>query len=204
MKQDALRGRSGRMGETAAATSLAHILIVLAGLAVLPSCAGETSGDGADEVDGTDTRVSIRAEAPTTFRDACEIITAEDVAAIENAPIEAQAEVESHGETQCTYGPPDGWPVMHLTIHWQGGRDLWEAWGMGRQLGARMMQDPEVNVDSLIAGDPLSGIGDAAHYGDLLPSLVLVGDVLLEFQMTLLNDARANFPVLARKAVDRL
>lgn len=204
MKQDASRGRAGRMGGDAAAASPVHLLVVVAGIAVLPACAGETPGGGAGDVDGTDTRVSIRAEAPTTFRDACEIITADDVAAIENVPIDAQAEVESHGETRCTYGPSDGWPVMYLTIHWQGGRDLWEAWGMGRQLGARMMQDPEVNVDSIIGGDPLSGIGDAAHYGDLLPSLVLVGDVLLEFQMTLLNDARANFPVLARKAVDRL
>lgn len=205
MKENAPGGRFGRCrrpyGRGAGAIPIRFSFLV-ACLASVAGCAGE-SADGTD-AEEMDTRVSIKADAPASFRDACEIVTADDVAAIEGGPIRALPEVETLGETQCAYGPPDSWPIMYLTIHWRGGKELWEAWGMGRQLAGRMMQDPDVDVDSLIAGDPLTGIGDAAHYGDLLPSMVLVGDVLLEFQMPLLNDPRTSFPVLAKKALSRL
>jgi hypothetical protein len=55
-----------------------------------------------------------------------------------------------------------------------------------------------------MAYDPLAGIGHGAHYGDLLPSLVLKGDTLLEFQIAMLNNSCENFPVLARRALSRL
>lgn len=181
--------------------SVTRLVILAASFAWLSACGGDEAAESTEEAD--DNRVAVKAEAPTTFRDACEIITAEDIAAIEGEPIQAKAEARP-GETRCTYGAPGREPVLYLVIHWEDGKEEWEIQGTGRALGARMMQDPEVNVDSIIAGDPLSGIGDAAHYGDLMPSLVLVGNVLLEFQMTLLNDPRDNFPVLARKAVSRL
>lgn len=199
MKWNARRGSHGRARRQGRGVPFRRAMLA-AGLTWLAGCAADEPARSADEADS---RVSVKAVAPTTYRDACEIITAEDVAAIEGVEIEARAEAEP-GETHCEYGPPGKWPVMYLVIHWRGGKEEWETWGVGRQLGARIMQDPDVNVDSIIAGDPLSGIGDAAHYGDIMPSLVLVGDVLLEFQMPLLNDPRANFPVLARKAVSRL
>ena len=149
-----------------------------------------------------DTRVSIKAEAPVTFRDACEVLTAGDVAAIYGSPVEARSHVETLGETQCEYGPADGFPVMEFVIQWRGGKDQWEAMGMGRSLATRMMGESE--MDSTIVGNPLSDLGDAAHYGGVMPSFVLVDDVILEFYMHLIDDPRANFPVLARKALARL
>jgi hypothetical protein len=52
--------------------------------------------------------------------------------------------------------------------------------------------------------DPLAGIGDAAYYGGILPSLVLEDDVLIEVMMPLLENDREHSPELARKAVSRL
>lgn len=169
---------------------------ILAGAA--PAC-----GDRADDDGGSTERVAIKAQAPTTYRDACEIITADDVAAVEGQPIQAQPDEARVAETACSYGPPgSSMALMSLTIHWHDGRELWEAWGMGRDFAGRMMADPA--ADSLIAWESLEGIGDAVRYGDIMPSLVLVDDVLLELQMTMVTDARAKFAVLARKAVARL
>lgn len=181
------------------AHSIRPLSVMALVLASLHGCGGNETPDE------TNSAVSIEAAAPATLRDACEIITGDDVAAIEGGPIEARPEEpEGPDESSCAYGPPGQYALMYLTIYWKNGKDGWETWGAARGLGARLMQDPDVNVDSIVAGDPLAGIGDAAHYGDLLPSLVLVGDVLLEFKMQMLNDSRANFPVLARKAVSRL
>jgi hypothetical protein len=169
---------------------------ILAGVAA--ACGDDAEVDG-----GSTERVAIRAQAPATYRDACEIVTAEDVAAVEGQPMQAQPDEARVAETACSYGPPgSSMALMSLTIHWRDGRQLWEAWGMGRDFAGRMMADP--TADSLIAWESLEGIGDAVRYGDIMPSLVLVDDVLLELHMSLVTDSRAKFAVLARKAVSRL
>ena len=177
------------------------LIICVTAAAILAGVAA-ACGDDADDGGSTE-RVAIKAQAPTTYRDACEIITADDVAALEGQPMQAQPEEARVAETACSYGPPgSSIALMSLTIHWHDGRQLWEAWGMGRDFAGRMMADP--TADSLIAWESLEGIGDAVRYGDIMPSLVLVDDVLLELQMAMVTDSRAKFAVLARKAVSRL
>lgn len=121
-------------------------------------------------------------------RDACELIPPNEVAALVGEAVQARREVlERPDEAVCAYAPAGGWSVLYVTAYWRGGRKEWET----RQLARG-------------AGQPVSGIGDAAHYGGILPSLVLSGDVLLEFAMPLLPDEETNFPILARAAVSRL
>lgn len=183
---------------------LARLLVTGICLTWQTACGSDDANEASNGADAAeaDTRVSIKAEAPVTFRDACEVLTADDVAAIYGAPVEARPHVETLGETRCEYGPSDGFPVMELVIQWKGGRDQWEAMGMGRSIATRMMGESE--TDSTIVGNPLSDLGDAAHYGGVMPSFVLVDDVILEFYMHLIEDPRANFPVLARKALAAL
>jgi hypothetical protein len=61
-----------------------------------------------------------------------------------------------------------------------------------------------VNVDSIVKPGPVAGLGDAGTYSDLMPSFVLVGDRLLQFQIMLLPNARSAFVPLAQKAIARL
>lgn len=165
---------------------------------LLAGCGQDSGGDEASS------RVAVKGVSPTTVRDACELVTAEDIAEIEGPPIVAwPAEPDHPDQSVCLYGPERSMAFFALTVQWRGGREAWNAWTGGRELGGRLMQDPEVDVD-LIGGDALAAIGDAAHYGGLLPSLVLKGDTLLEFGISMLNNDRENFPVLAKIALSRL
>jgi hypothetical protein len=170
---------------------------LVCGIVVCTACDRSTDrlkGDDADAGNSgvttaarTATRMNARAEALPPARDACELIPADEVAAVLGEPVEARREtLEKPDESVCAYGPPGGWSVLYVTAYWRGGREEWEA----RQ--------------AALGSGRVSGIGDAAHYGGILPSLVLSGDVLLEFAMPLLPDEEVNFPILARAAVSRL
>ena len=139
-------------------------------------------------------------------RNACELLTAEEVMAVHGEPVEARTgEEDDPDQSSCVYAVPGSeWEVMWLTVTWRGGREGWNTQQAGRAIGTRMMSAEGEAVDSLTRPDPLAGIGDDAYYGGILPSLVLKGDVLLEFMMPLLRDDRENFPALARTAVSRL
>ena len=77
-------------------------------------------------------------------------------------------------------------PVFILTVYWKGGKNQWNA-----------------STAALKAG-PVKGLGDAAYFSDLLPSLVLKGDVLLELNMALLKDPESKFRPLVEKLLERL
>lgn len=133
-------------------------------------------------------KASSHAETFPPARDACELIAADEVAALVGRPIQSRREqLERPHEAICAYGTADGWSVLYVTAYWSGGKHEWET------------RQPVRG-----AGEALTGIGDAAHYGGILPSMVMKGDILLEFSMPLLPDEKTNFPTLARKAVSRL
>ena len=85
----------------------------------------------------------------------------------------------------CQYEDDDS-PVFVLTVYWKGGKNQWNA-----------------STAALKAG-PVQGLGDAAYFSDLLPSLVLKGDVLLELNMALLKDPESKFRPLAQKLLGRI
>lgn len=137
-------------------------------------------------------------------RDACELLSAEEVAAAHGSPVEVRPrEDEGQYRSSCVYGVPgSNFDVMWLTVHWRGGTEEWQTQQAGRGIAVDVMSGEA--DDGVTRPDPLAGIGDAAYYGGILPSLVLEGDVLLEFMMPLLRNDREHFPVFARKALSRL
>lgn len=168
------------------------------------ACADEPQrSDASGDAPAADGYADRTGSAP---RNACELLTAEEVTAVHGEPVEARAgEEDDPDQSSCVYAVPGSeWEVMWLTVTWRGGKQEWNTQQAGRAIGTRMMSAQSEAVDSLTRPDPLSGIGDDAYYGGILPSLVLKGDVLLEFMMPLLQDDRENFPVLARTAVSRL
>jgi hypothetical protein len=171
---------------------------------LLFACADEPQRSNAS--DDTPSPEGSAAQTASAPRNACELLTAEEVTAVHGEPVDARAGEENDpDQSSCVYAVPGSeWEVMWLTVTWRGGIEEWNTQQTGRAIGTRMMSPEGVAVDSLTRPDTLSGIGDVAYYGGILPSLVLKGDVLIEFMMPLLRDDRENFPALARSAVSRL
>jgi hypothetical protein len=109
----------------------------------------------------------------------------------------------------CQY-EDDRSPVFILTVYWKGGRNQWNASTAALKAGDKMLAGSEgVGVDSLakagvVKAGPVKGLGDAAYFSDLLPSLVLKGDVLLELNMALLKDPESKFRPLVEKLLSRI
>jgi len=176
----------------------------LAACCLCTGCSGD--GEHTDSSSESSATEVSGADGAGVTRDACELLTAAEVAAVHGGPVEARrGDDDGPDRTSCIYAPPGSdWDVMWITVHWRGGREEWQTQQRGREIGNQMMSAEGEDVDSITRPDPLAGIGDAAYYGGILPSLVLEGDVLLEFMMPLLRDDRQHFPVLAQKAVSRL
>jgi hypothetical protein len=127
------------------------------------------------------------------------------------APTIVLANVIEEGPVRsvCQY-EDDQSPVFILTVYWKGGKDQWNASTAAMKAGDKMLAGAEgVGVDSLakagvVKAGPVKGLGDAAYFSDLLPSLVLKGDVLLELNMALLKDPESKFRPLVEKLLSRI
>ena len=101
-------------------------------------------------------------------------------------------------------------PVFILTVYWKGGKNQWNASTAALKAGDKMLAGSEgVGIDSLakagvVKAGPVQGLGDAAYFSDLLPSLVLKGDVLLELNMALLKGPERTFRPLVEKLLARI
>jgi hypothetical protein len=109
----------------------------------------------------------------------------------------------------CQYEDDDS-PVFVLTVYWKGGKNQWNASTAALKAGDKMLAGSEgVGIDSLakagvVKAGPVQGLGDAAYFSDLLPSLVLKGDVLLELNMALLKKPESKFRPLVEKLLARI
>lgn len=189
------RGRSG--------TGLGTI--VLASLFALGACGGGEPGADAAE---TGEEPQAAADEAAAVRSACEVLTGEDVSAILGQTLDARPDPDDPdgpSHSSCGYYPGEGYGVMYLTVYWRGGQQQWEAWQSATSWAGQAWEQAEkVDLDSITGASLVSGLGDRAFFGGILPSLVLKGDVLLEFKLALVTDEEKNFPRLAQAALARL
>ncbi len=180
------------------------ISLTLAACFIAASCTG--SNERSERDAGAQTADGGAVKSTGSTRSACDLLTPEDIEAVHGQPIVAEpGDRGGPSRSTCRYVSPsdEKFDLVALTVHWSGGKEEWDRQQAGRGIGVKMMRGEGMKVDSMTSPDPLAGIGDTAYYNTLLPSLVLKGDVLLEFQFNLRN-ARESFPVLAKKAVSRL
>lgn len=166
-------------------------------LALLAACGTDESSPAGDPETG----------AAAAAHDACQILTADDVSAVMGIALEARLDPDDQGpnHSTCGYYPPDSYGVMYLTVYYAGGQSHWDTWQVAtRHAGQLWEQVEKVDLDSITGAAPVAGLGDKAYFGGILPSLVLKGDVLMEFKMPLIPDEAKNFPVLAQAALARL
>jgi hypothetical protein len=168
------------------------------GLGLIAACGG--SADQADEPDVQSGDAA--AEQRTSLRDACEVLTVADVQPYFPEPLEARPGTRGSSETTCEYWGSDFRAGFSVT--WTGGKEEFEMYNSATDLAATMLAEPGVNVDSIVKPGAVAGLGDAATFSDLMPSFVLVGDQLLQFQIMNVPGAGAAFVPLARKAIGRL
>lgn len=154
---------------------------------------GEAGSPGAEAAAGQD-------------RNACHLLTHEDVSALVGVPIVMADQTEA-GDTwsTCEWQTGDGTTAVSLTAYWSGGKEQWETWRTAQGLGNRAMQRAEgVAIDSVVSQGLVPGIGDAAYFSELLPSLVLKDDVLFEVNLALVPSAQTKFAGLAGKLLSKV
>jgi hypothetical protein len=140
----------------------------------------------------------------------CRLLTPDEVKALlEPTIVLANVIEEGPVRSVCQYEDDDS-PVFILTVYWKGGKNQWNASTAALKAGDKMLAGSEgVGIDSLakagvVKAGPVQGLGDAAYFSDLLPSLVLKGDVLLELNMALLKKPESKFRPLVEKLLARI
>jgi maltose-binding protein MalE len=179
------------------ATKLTGVLAIVLGVAAA-ACDGAASQSKSPEAKAA----GKTNQAQPKLRDACEVLTAADVQPYVTEQLVAKPGRKGNNQTTCEYWGSDF--VAGFSVVWEDGKSEFEMYNSATDLAAKMMAEPGVNVDSVVKPGPVAGLGDAATYSDLMPSFVLVGDQLLQFQVMLVPNARAAFVPLAKKAIGRL
>jgi hypothetical protein len=140
----------------------------------------------------------------------CRLLTPDEVKALLGPTIVLANVIEEGPERSiCQYEDAKS-PVFILTVYWKGGKNQWNASTAALKAGDKMLAGSEgAGIDSLakagvVKAGPVQGLGDAAYFSDLLPSLVLKGDVLLELNMALLKDPERTFRPLVEKLLARI
>jgi hypothetical protein len=174
-------------------------------LSALTLTALVTACGGRDTVNTADAEAKAP-PATTASRSACDLVTADEMAALSAEPIDVKPGKSSKWSSKCEYwGRTSQTPRLMLTVTWTGGRETWETWAAAKGMAEDLMRTSEgVSVDSIVAPGPVQGLGDAAIYSELVPALVLKGDVLLEMNVFYLPKAKSQFRGLAELMLGRL
>ena len=172
-----------------------RLLLVMAGL-VVAACRG-----GAPE-----SSTVPKASKTGTDHNACHLLTHEEVAEIAGRKVTMADQTEA-GDTfsTCEWEDEAGVSAFGLTVHWSGGKEQWETWRLAQGLGDAALRSAEgVGGSDVVKQGLVPGIGDAAYFSPVLPSLVLKGDTLFEIKFALAPKADARFAGLAAKLLERL
>jgi hypothetical protein len=134
-------------------------------------------------------------------QNACHLLTHEEVSALVEEKIVMSDQTDA-GESwsTCEWEDENGLSLFMLTAYWADGKEQWDAWRAAQGLGNEMFEQSEgVSVDDVVEQGPVAGIGDGAYFSELLPSLVLKGDVLFEMNLFFVPHADSKSASLAQK-----
>jgi len=139
-------------------------------------------------------------------QNACHLLTVEEVSELVGKKIVTSAQREA-GKTwsTCDWKTEQDMSLFSITVYWSNGKQEWETWRMARGLSDQLLKQAEgVGPGDVVKQGPVAGIGDAAYFSELLPSLVLKGDVLFEMNLFFVPDAETKFAGLARKLLAKI
>jgi hypothetical protein len=166
---------------------------------------GAGDADTRAETDGAAPAAEARSERVGADRNACELLTEAEVGAAAGVPVTAVETQHETGRSDCSYFDGDSLFRFGIVAYWTGGKEGWDIMAASRGAASAALEREEgIGLDSVVKTGPVGGLGDKAFYGDLLPSLVLQGDVLLELSVSPLPRPAAQFRPLAARALARL
>jgi len=157
-------------------------------------CRGGTPAPAASA--GGQTQPAAKA---TADHNACHLLTHEDISALveHKVTMADQSEAGEHFST-CDWEDEAGQFVFGITVYWSGGKEQWQTWRMAQGLGDAVLKKAAgASASDVVEQGLVSGLGDAAYFSEVLPSLVLKGDTLFELKLALVPKAKAKFRDLA-------
>ena len=137
----------------------------------------------------------------TADRNACHLLTHEEVSALVGRRVTMADQTEADDSfSTCDWEDEGGTFAFGLTVYWSGGKEQWQTWRLAQGLGDTVLERSEgVTASAVVKQGLVPGLGDAAYFSELLPSLVLKGDRLFEMKLTLVPNSGAKFRDLAGK-----
>ncbi len=141
--------------------------------------------------------------AEVVVGDACALLLPHEAEAFAGHPLVAEAVPPDSTTSGCIWWADSARtvPVVQLTVHWHGGREVLERRKQSMALApARPGAAP---AEGPVEPGAVVGVGDEAYFSDVFASLVRDGDRLLELYLTHLPEARAAFVPLVRALLAR-
>lgn len=148
---------------------------------------------------------SAQADPAKNGYNACRLLKSEELDALtEKKVLMANVEEAAPERSICQWEDSTGL-VFKLTVYWTGGKQGWETWRAAQGMGGAVLSKEEgVHPDSIIHQGIVPGLGDAAYFSELLPSLLLKKDTLVELEMSLVPHPEKKFRRLATTLLSRL
>ena len=148
---------------------------------------------------------SAQADPAKTGYNACRLLKSEELDALtEKKVLMASVEEAAPERSVCQWEDSSGL-VFKLTVYWTGGKQGWETWRAAHGMGGAVIAKQEgVHPDSIIKQGVVPGLGDAAYFSELMPSLLLKKDTLVEMEMSLVPHPERKFRRLATTLLSRL
>jgi hypothetical protein len=161
---------------------------------------------GAPEKAASDAAPTQAPAKATTDRNACHLLTHEEVSALVERKVTMADQTEADDtSSSCDWEDESGTFAFGLTVYWSGGKQQWETWRLAQGLGDAALRSAEgVAAGAVVKQGLVPGIGDAAFFSPVLPSLVLKGDTLFEIKFSLAPKADAKFTGLAAKLLAKV
>ncbi len=149
------------------------------------------------------------AEAPAApGRDgynACRLLKQPEIEALAEKQVLMANVVEAAPERSVCHWEDAAGIVFKITVYWTGGKQGWETWRAAQGMSGAMLNQAEgVHPDSVIKQGVVPGLGDAAYFSELLPSLLLKHDTLVEMEMSLIPHPETKFRTLATTLLSRM
>jgi hypothetical protein len=136
---------------------------------------------------------------------ACRLLTSPEINALTERKVIMAEVVEAAPERSICQWEDAAGLAFKLTVYWVGGKQGWETWRAAQGMGGDVLSKAEgVHPDSIVKQGVVAGVGDAAYFSELLPSLLLKGDVLAEMELSLVPHPEKKFLKLAKTLLARM
>jgi hypothetical protein len=142
--------------------------------------------------EGAHRLVEAQATPAKNGYNACRLLTPPEIKALTEKDVLLANVIEAEPERSVCHWEDSTGLVFKLTVYWTGGKQGWETWRAAQGMGGKVLSQAEgVHSDSIIQQGIVPGLGDAAYFSELLPSLLLKHDTLVELEMSLVPHAAA-------------